>query len=224
MYSIRKLTLLISLIIFPLSTSAVVLEQAPYSFDGVAGGNSYLSVGPAGTQVAEDFQFVGDVTLTAISWWGSYDPVIPLSESFTVRVFSDDGTGDPAINPLYETVFTGSGDGGENLIDLFGAPVFRYDAGVNWLLQGGEDYYLSIFNNDGGQDWYWLESQAGDNTGWYRSADADPWLFDNISLNMSFRLIADSVTNVPEPATLFLLLLPLLWFARESMRFQFSKR
>ncbi|HNP26022.1 MAG TPA: PEP-CTERM sorting domain-containing protein [Nitrosomonas sp.] len=204
MYSIRQLTVLMFLIILPLPASAVMLEQAPLD-----GGDGSLSVGPSGIQIAtDDFQFANTVLLTNIRWWGSYDPAAPVTESLTVRLFADDGSGNPETNAFFETTFAGNGDGSGGLTDLFGGAVFQYDLGVNQLLQGGADYYLSVFNNDGAQDWYWLESSAGNNTGWSRAADGDAWNFDAAALNMSFQLTG----VIPEPATLLLMALPLLWF------------
>lgn len=211
MYSIRKLTLLMFLSIFPLSASAVILEQAPLD-----GGDGSLSVGPSGVQIAtDDFQFANDVQLTNIRWWGSYDPAAPATESFTVRIFADDGFGNnPESSFLFESVFSGTGDSSGGLTDLFGGTVYQYDLGVNQVLQGNTNYYLSVFNNDGNQDWYWLESATGNNTGWSRAADNDDWNFDAQTFNMSFQLTADTVAvSISEPWTLPLMILPMLWLA-----------
>ncbi|GJL76867.1 hypothetical protein [Nitrosomonas sp.] len=204
MHKIRQIIILTVLGFFSLSASAIVLEQSPLD-----GGDGSLSVGPSGIQIAADnFQFASDAQLTSISWWGSYDPAAPVTESFTVRLFEDDGFGNPETNFLFETIFTGTGDSSGGLTDLFGGTVYQYDISVNQSLQGGVDYYLSVFNNDHAQDWFWLESAAGNGTGWSRAADGDIWNFDQSAPNMSYRL----TTNVPEPATLLLMLLPLLWF------------
>ena len=128
-----------------------------------------------------------------------------------MRLFEDDGFGNPETNPFLETTFSGNGDSSGGLFDLFGGTVYQYDLGVNQILQGGVNYYLSVFNNDGAQDWYWLESATGNNTGWSRAADGDAWNFDVATLNMSFRLTADSV--VSEPNILILMTFPLLWLA-----------
>ncbi|MBX3629679.1 MAG: hypothetical protein KF908_07120 [Nitrosomonas sp.] len=215
MYSIRKLTLLIFLSILPLSASAVILEQAPLD-----GGDGSLSVGLSGVQIAtDDFQFTGNVQLTNIRWWGSYDPAAPVTESLTVRIFADDGFGNPQSGFLFESVFSGTGNSSGGLTDLFGGTVYQYDLGVNQVLQGNTNYYLSVFNNDGNQGWYWLESATGNNTGWSRAADGDAWNFDLATLNMSFQLTADTVTTgIPEPFTLSLMLLPMLWLAGLARR------
>ncbi|MGG7054787.1 hypothetical protein [Nitrosomonas sp. ANs5] len=217
-----KLFLVVLLSSVPFTVNALVLEQAPYFFDvgHDVGGDGYLSVGSAGTQVAEDFRFAEDVILTSISWWGSYDPSAPETESFTVRIIGDGGGGNPTpgFPPLYETFFTGLGkDSG--FVDLFGETVFQYKvAGLNWSLQGGVDYYLSIFNNDGASDWYWLESQAGDNRNWYRDNDTGAWSVDSPdALNMSFRLEAVRVASIPEPATWLLMLIPLIGLYRKAV-------
>jgi hypothetical protein len=221
---IRRILAVLLLSSISITANALILQQAPYSFDGVAGGDGYISVGPTGSQVAENFQFTEDVALTKISWWGNYDAAAPNDESFTVRIFEDGGSGSPAINNfLYETGFLGSGDDSEGFVDLFGGAIFRYDVNVNWLLQGGANYYLSIFSNDGGQDWFWLESQFGDRLGWYREMDDTdtthvPWILDSPNaLNMAFRLEAEQFTRIPEPAVLFLFLIPLLWLFRREI-------
>lgn len=211
MNNIRQLILLMFLSILPLSATAVVLEQAPLN-----GGDGSLSVGPSGVQIAtDDFQFVSNVQLTNIRWWGSYDSTAPVTESLTVRIFADDGFGSPQSSFLFESVFSGTGDSSGGLTDLFGGTVYQYDLGVNQVLQGNTNYYLSVFNNDGNQGWYWLESAAGNNTGWSRAADGDAWNFDSATLNMSFQLTADTTTVgvVSEPWTLPLMILPMLWLA-----------
>ncbi len=193
-----------------------VVEQAPLDV-----GDGSFSVGPAGAQIADNFQFSDNVTLKNISWWGSYDPGVPNTESFTVRIFANDVAGSPQTSSLFETSFSGSGDGSDGLGDLFGADVFRYDVAVSWALSGGQNYYLSVFNNDDTNDWYWLESSVGDTTGWARSADVDPWTADNPdNLNMSFRLSAEPVvtSNVPEPSPLALVALFSLYLLRGRKR------
>lgn len=208
MNSIRQLTLLMFLSILPLSASAVILGQAPLD-----GGDGSLSIGSSGVQIAtDDFQFASNVQLTHIRWWGSYDPAAPVTESLTVRIFADDGFGNPQSSFLFESVFSGTGDSSGGLTDLFGGTVYQYDLGVNQALQGNTNYYLSVFNNDGNQDWFWLESTTGNNTGWSRAADGDIWNFDAQTINMSFQLTADTAV-VSEPWTLPLMILPMLWLA-----------
>jgi len=212
MNTIRQFIGVVVLFAFSISASALTFMQSP-----IDGGDGSLSVKSAGAQIADNFQFATNVTLTNISWWGSYDPNAPASESLTARIFADNGAGAPAVNPLLETVFAGTGDDSDGLFDLFGGTVFRYDVSVNQLLQGGVNYFLSVFNNDDAQDWYWLESAAGENTGWSRAADSDAWSLDDPALNMSFQLTADPIdTPMPIPGTLFLMLLPLLWLGRAS--------
>ncbi len=92
--------------------------------------------------------------------------------------------------------------------------------GVNQVLQGNTNYYLSIFNNDDAQNWYWLASATGNNTGWSRAVDSDAWNFDSATLNMSFQLTADAVAVgvVSEPWTLALMILPMLWLAGSARK------
>ncbi|MCP5244563.1 MAG: hypothetical protein H6937_00790 [Burkholderiales bacterium] len=208
MKKFRLAVILILLFLFSITAQAVVLEQAPFD-----GGDGSLSVGPSGVQIAtDDLQFSNTVQLTTISWWGSYDPDVPATESFTVRLFADDGFGNPETNAFFETIFTGNGDSSGGLVDSIGSTVFQYDLGVNQLLQGGVNYYLSVFSNDSTQDWYWLESATGNNTGWSRQTDGDAWKFDAVTLNMSFQLTADAVVSAP--ITLLLMILPMLWLGR----------
>lgn len=194
---------------------AVEITQAP-----LGEGNGALSVAPnAGFQVADDFQFTNDVSLTNISWWGSYDGA-PLSpESFIVRIFGDNGSGDPSVTHLLETSFSGTGVSSDGLVDFYGATVYRYDVTLAsaLALAGGVNYYLSVYINDdigSPSNWYWLESANGDNVGWSRELDGDVWTNNNQTLNMSYRLTAGPVATVPTPATLLLMLPSMLWFGR----------
>ncbi|MCW5602534.1 hypothetical protein [Nitrosomonas sp.] len=224
---IRRILAVLLLSSISITANALILQQAPYSFDGVAGGDGYESVGPIGSQVAENFQFAEDVTLTKISWWGNYDTAAPNDESFTVRIFEsivvNDNVTKPVDNPLYETTFLEQGNS-TDIIDLEGGGVFYYEvAGISLFLQGGVDYYLSVFSNDNSLNWFWLESQFGDRLGWYREMDDTdtthvPWILDSPNaLNMAFRLEAEQFTRIPEPAVLFLFLIPLLWLFRREI-------
>ena len=197
------------------ANALVMFEQSP-----IDGGDGVFSVGPSGAQIADNFQFANDVTLNNISWWGSYDPDEPATEEFTVRVFADNGVGLPQSSALFATSFSGNGDGSDGLSDYYGAEVFRYDVAVAWALSGGQSYYLSVFNNDDANDWFWLESAAGGNIGWSRVADGDSWREDNPAFNMSFRLTAEPVVtgSVPEPSLLFLVALFSLYLLRSRVR------
>lgn len=191
------------------------LEQSPLD-----GGDGNSSSGSFGTQVADNFQFANDVTLNNISWWGSYYPDVPATEEFTVRVFTDNGAGFPQPSALFTTNFAANGDDSDGLGDYYGAEVFRYDVAVAWALSGGQNYYLSVFNNDDTNDWFWLESAAGGNIGWSRVADGDIWDEDNPAFNMSFRLTTEPVFtgSVPEPSPLFLFALFSLYLLRGRVR------
>ena len=209
-----------------LGANALVMqefEQAP-----AADGYGNLSDYYPGAQVADNFQFSNDVTLKQITWWGSYDGSPFSTELFTVRIFADNGAGSPETSALFETNFSGSGGSAGGLVDAFGASVFSYDVAVSWALTGGQDYYLSVFNNDDpvdpadpANDWYWLESAVGDTTGWSRIADVDSWSdFNPDDVNMSFHLTAEPVVtgNVPEPSPLVLVALFSLYLLRARKR------
>jgi len=202
------------LAIFSLSAQAVVIEQAPLD-----GGDGGLSVVDAGAQLAESFQFSSNVELNDISWWGSYTSGPQPTESFTVRVFADD-SGEPATTPLFETAYSGNGDSSDGLFDLFGGTVYRYDVSLVSPLSlfGGIDYYLSVINNDANDEWWWLQSNGGDN--WARVADADSWSYINNSLDLSYRLTAGAVAQVPEPGPMLLMSLPLFFLVARLMRKQ----
>lgn len=203
-----------SLLAFSASAHAVVIEQAPLD-----GGDGVLSVMDFGAQLAESFQFLSDVELSDISWWGSYFTGPQPTEEFTVRIFGD-SAGDPEAVPLFETIFFGNGDDSEGMLDLFGGTIYRYDIalGAPVMLSGGVDYYLSVVNNDSNDDWYWLESTGGDN--WARILDGDAWGYEANSLDLSYRLTADVVAKVPETPTWLLMSMPLLLLVRRFARNQ----
>jgi len=202
------------LAIFSISAQAVVIVQAPLD-----GGDGDLSVLDFGAQLAESFQFSSNVELSDISWWGSYTFGPQATESFTIRVFADDA-GDPATTPLFETSYSGNGDGSEGLLDLFGGTVYRYDISLvaPLSLPGGIDYYLSVMNNDANDEWWWLESSVGDN--WARGFDGDNWSYSQADFDLSYRLIAEEVAQIPEPGPLLLMSMPLLFLATRMMRKQ----
>lgn len=209
LYNLFSAILLLCFISLPAEAS-IYRVQSPLN-----NGDGYLSVGPAGAQTAEKFQTFQSVMINTIEWWGSYDSISPSLESFTVRIFKDDGTGNPGSQALYEKIFQGLGDNSEQLIDLFGVPVFRYELLIpDWHLLNNQSYFLSIFSNDASHNWYWLETENPiDNKTWHRSFDSDLWRIDGASFDMSYLIRAQFVTNISEPSTLFLLLLPLLYLS-----------
>lgn len=205
----KQLILSVLLAFFTASVmaSVVSLEQSP-----VGGGDGVLSSSSSVAYNAENFKFNSDVELTSISWWGSYDGSQALSENFGVQIFSD-------LSPETQLALYGfSGLGvATTLSDSFQSTIYKYtlDIVIPLALSANAEYYLSIFNDDiNAADWYWSDSNDGDFKNWYLD---NGWQEDN-QINMAFKLTANSIATIPEPAPMALILFPLLLLVRQVMK------
>jgi len=188
------------------ASAVMVVDQQPMKVDAMYEG--FLSSMDLGAMNADEFVSSNNFILDTITWWGEYDGATPTTDSFTVQLFSDDG-GSPGINPSY-VIDTSSVSRQPD-----DAEIFRYSVDVssaNIQLASGSKYYLAVMNDplDGNANWFWT---LGDfmSESWYRAADTDAWWLDS-SGNFAMQIegsIADVV--VPEPVTLSLFLLPLIY-------------
>ncbi len=191
-------------------------------------GTSYVSDFDAGQQVADNFTLTQDANLTQIEWWGIYlYNNSPATDSFTVRIFADNGSGAPQITPTnLAGTLTRSGTGQTITVPVFftsvTADIYHYtlDLGTALNLTAG-DYWLSIVNDtatDTNDNWYWLTSNANSGNARSRPDDGTPWN-TGLGNEMAFRISGTTVSptppgTVPEPAALSLLGLGLLLLRR----------
>ncbi len=202
------LPVLIGVSLVGAASAAVVFEQSPAD-----GNDAFASI--SAEQSADGFTLSTATSVTGLTWWGSYsrDPTTLPADTFSVRIFADNGTGEPAANPS-DTIptlqqLTRSPTA---LFDKTGAPVYRFDLVVAPVtLVGATNWYLSVVNEfdvtDPDASWYWLLS---DTTGhnFYRFVDGDAWSSDlNAPTgNLAFQVSGNPVTAIPIPGSLILVL------------------
>lgn len=164
------------------------------------------------TQRATSFSFSGgDQILGSVSWLG-VNPILPSSDDFTIRIFSDNGSGLPeataSILDFNVANAVNRVDTGVDTIDIFHRDIYSYQAdlsaGIN--LTSGVNYWLSIINNigtSGADDWRWGASGSSPQSSVNRALDSDIW---NPNLAVLQFDLSTAPAAVPIPAALWLML------------------
>jgi len=169
-----------------------IFEQANFSDDG------YISYLPEDNptpqpQVADQFTLSeGMSTIKLIQWWGTQDTGITDPDNFIIRIYEDNGTGQPEETPLY-SIPVGAAtreDTGEDAKPGMGSPpIYRYSVEfIPFDLEPGVPYYLSIVNNvENVWVWMWTTDIEGEAPTFARAGDEGPWT-DPLSYDVAFRL------------------------------------
>ena len=141
-----------------------------------------------GQQIADDFTFYVETTITDLHWRGRYDTshpdvTIPLGDQFAVEIW-DDESGSPNSR-LYEwpapqavTRVAGrlTGDPGWQIFDYY-----LDISGDPWVAAANTTYWLSIINDSTGSAryWFWVRSDGGRANGSSAQRDiGDPWVMN----------------------------------------------
>ncbi len=169
------------------------------------------SAAPPFGQSGDEFLLQSTSQLTEIEWWGVYFPgnTLPITDGFTVRIFSVDETG-PATEPLVSLDNAGVQRVDAD-VDLGSFDLFAYSlAGLNIQLEPGV-YLLSIVNDTAGDpssDWHWATSSDLDGFARVRATDGSPWVLASNELAFRIRGFSGSrefsllARSVPEPSNL----------------------
>lgn len=210
--SIRPLCFAVLAVLAAPSYGTILVIQPPGDHRPALSSDFAKTIGL--NQQADDFILTGPETVKGIYVWGSYaaNPATPPTDSFTVRFFTDNGSGNPNTSPFYYLteltpayrVDSGYQSTGSNTVYEFGLdlnPVLNLSAGIT--------YYLSVVNDTNATNyWNWLESPSAD-TRWHRDGDyasTNDWspFEGNFSIAVSTENAAAGAWNVPAPGTLWL--------------------
>ncbi len=149
--------------------------------------------------MADDFRLTGDTFVTDVHWLGIYVQTPSNPDGFTVA-FYDEGSG-PNSTPFasFNVGDVGRLDTG---MTMQGYVVYAYSCFLPSpiLFDGGVTYYISISNATNpttASDWYWCESNNGNDRLWYRTSAVGAW--SEYDADLAFALTDDGV--VPEPLT-----------------------
>ena len=197
------LPLLLGASVMGAASAAPVFQQSPAD-----GNDAFASI--SAEQSADSFRLSTTAIVTGLTWWGSYseDPKTLPADVFSVRLFADDGSGNPAATPS-ETISQQPIRSPTKLFDASGAPVYQFDLALApFTVAGGTNWYLSVINQfdvgDPNAAWYWSLSDSTEEN-FYRAVDGDPWSGDQ-SGNLSFALMSSPGTPIPLPGSLLLLM------------------
>ncbi len=128
-------------------------------------------------ETADDFTLApGRSTIARIEWWGKETVDAVANETFVVRLFADNGSGNPKTVPLYAIpVGDGSREStGQTAGD--GNPIYHYQVDFTpFSLEPGKAYYLSILSST--RKWGWMEhgSPGADELLFYRTTADGGW-------------------------------------------------
>ena len=141
-----------------------------------------------GQQVADDFTFYQDTTITDLHWRGSYDTyspdeTIPFGDQFAVEIW-DDESGSPhnllkeyaAPQPVTRVMGRLYGDPGLQINDYY-----LDISGDPWIALENTTYWLSFINDSTGSAYYWnwVRSDGGNANGTSAQRDiGDPWVMN----------------------------------------------
>jgi PEP-CTERM motif-containing protein len=216
MKSKQLLTGLVLALVIPMAQAAPIYSQTVLDDGSSFGTFSSLD---GGNQIADNFSLGYQYSVTGLTWWGSYFDS-DVADSFTVRLFSDDG-GQPLENAdildsnslaVNQTTVLGA-------TDYYGQQIYRYEVSLNVLLGPG-DFYLSIMNDaaDPYGEWFWADAASGDQVNWFRVDANEPWT-EYPDYDLAFVLNGERVvTEVPEPGTWVLMLLGLFGLLLQTRR------
>jgi hypothetical protein len=207
--------------LFGLCLAAVLTAtQAAYAGPVIYnnGAPNFLEGNEATTWIqAEDFTFASDVTLGDIHFW-TFESTFGYQGSVTYRIYGNAGTQPDETNILREgsvsPTRTALGPG------PFGYDEFSYDFDIAPLNLAAGTYWLGLHNGPltttNRADWYWATTAL--NATLTGREDMDPFddggWFDNTQEH-AFYLTGPSA---PEPASILLLGLGALGFARSRAR------
>jgi hypothetical protein len=215
-------SILLTAILFAGTASAVIIvDQQPtpnsdYMYD------AYFSSVDFGTLNADEFVANDNYRIDTITWWGLYDVGVTtpgsFADNFTVQLFSEDATGNPAINTLYDFDTSAVARAA-----VAGTDIFSYSLDVSStgaLLDAGSQYYLSVMNDNLDSDWYWvLNDNISEN--WFRTTYDEAWVPGSeigFMGDMAMKIEGTTVVAVPEPETLSLFLLPLIYLVGTKLK------
>ena len=151
-----------------IANAATVFSQSP--LDGGVSFGAFLT-----DQITDDFILSSDSSVTSIKWWGGEGlPTTPISDSFSVRFFSDSGTGTPEIDPFITLEITNPSRIETELNAFPGQPIFEYESSLPQTVSLLEDetYYISILST--GFNYGWAASETP-GTSWTRTSDSSNW-------------------------------------------------
>lgn len=147
--------------------------------------------------VADDFQLAADTAITRVRWWGGYFNPPPVPDSFTLRLFADEGGHPGALITTLDVsriskARTGFNSGSE--------PEFEYAADLRkpFPAKAGVKYWLSIVNPPDSV-WLWEGSQNHNVAGSSRSVSdpvSGPWQPFNDDLAFQLESISGGLANI----------------------------
>lgn len=160
-----------------------VFDQSDFDSSAVISGLG------TGQQAAGKFVLAsGLTTVSRVDRWGS-QPAGTAPCSLIVRIFQDDGTGEPQTEPLY-SIPVGTGSRNDTgVVGTSGECIYKYTASVGPItFSSGQSYYLSVLGQ-GASQWSW--SQTSDTTpigtAYWRTGEGASWAGPE-SIDMAFRL------------------------------------
>jgi hypothetical protein len=165
-------------------------SQTPGRFGGALDDGARISV-------SDDFELIQDTAITRVRWWGGHSGPPPVADSFTLRIFADDG-GHPG--GLIQTLDVRAVDKIRTGMNSGNQPEFEYLASLRrpFMARGGVRYWLSVVNPPGSV-WLWEASHDHNLPGCYRSFSdpvAGPWEPDDLDFAFQLESVSGGLGNI----------------------------
>lgn len=158
---------------------------------------------------ADDFAVTGPgaFAITSVTWWGRFSGLtVPRADTsnFIVELYA--GASGPGVSPWYRADL---GAVARTLAAVVnGVSIFEFTAALSApaVVQGGETYYFSVFNDNAIDDprfaILWSSTSAATNPRWFRQNATRDWTRSGSNVNTAFRIDGRAV---PEPSTVVML-------------------
>lgn len=123
-------------------TQEVIWSQPPWD-SGSKISSEDIPAYSLNSQVANDFTYPSDATITQISWWGGpyRTPDGALPSVFNIYIYDDNSCKPGNLIDSYVGIEPASAETGT---DPGGLPIYRYDANVSFPVSGGRTYWISV--------------------------------------------------------------------------------
>ena len=188
--------------------SLIVYDNGVGGAAGVIDGR--LSDADFGFRQADDVMLNTTTRVSGIQWTGLYgnSNAFPIQDDFTINIYSDSGSSPFGIAPIVSFEVGDNVNRTDSGLNAGPLDIFDYTADIDFTMNAGETYWISIFNDTSSTEDFFFWSGSKNTGNGHQTFDAGvSWLNNNYQFD--FRL-----TTIPEPAATIVLMFGLVGAAR----------
>jgi hypothetical protein len=153
-----------------------------------------------GRRTADDFALAADAVINRVDWWGRHWPASSGLDDFVFRFYANDIAGVPGAQ-LLETRGSVTSQPDANIATL---NAYQAVLDAPFAAQGGQTYWLAIYNSGADAAWGWDNSKTGNNISvqTFVPPDAQWAVSPGTDVDLSFRLNVRPIAAIPLPPAL----------------------